>query len=174
MRSLAILGALPARMTIAAVLLVLLTAGCGINGLSFVQDERIDIIRPSDRSEVNLPVTVDWTATDFATGPGRGAFGVLVDRAPQRPGQTLAWLFRGDDSCKGPSGRALCATPEFLAERGAYTTTDTTFTFERIARLSGDDRRRQFHEVTVVLLDGDGHRIGESAWSVQFELPRQP
>lgn len=158
-------------MTLAAVLIG--TSACGIHGLSFVSDERVDIISPNDRSKVDVPVTVRWTAKRFATGTGGGAFGILVDRTPQRSGKTLAWLFKGDDTCKGTTGTALCASPAFLAERGVYTTTDTVFTIERVARLSGNQRRRQFHEATIVLLDSAGRRIGEGAWSVQFELEKQ-
>jgi hypothetical protein len=141
-----------------------------VRGLSFVKDDRVDIVKPGDRDEVRLPVAIDWTVRDFAVGDGRGSFGVLVDRAPQRPGHTLAWLFRGADTCKGDTGKALCETTEFLSERGVYATTETSITLDRIARLVGDDRKRQFHEVTVVLLDATGRRVSEGAWSVQFEL----
>jgi hypothetical protein len=156
---------------IAAVLIG--SSACGTHGLSFVSDERVDIVSPADRSKLDAPVTVRWTAKDVAIGSGRGTFAVLVDRIPPRSGKTLAWLFKGDSTCKGPAGRALCETPAFLAERGVYTTTDTSFTVDRVARLSGNQRRRQFHEATVVLLDRAGRRTGEGAWSVQFELREQ-
>jgi len=162
-----------ARAVLLAAALLLTTAGCGVHGLSFVQDERVDIVRPGDRDEVRLPVSIDWTVRNFAVGPDAGSFAVLVDRAPPRSGRPLGWLFRGNDSCKGGAGRALCASAEFLAERGVYATTDTAITLESIARLTGDQRRRQFHEVTVVLLDAQGRRVGEGAWSVEFEL-KQP
>ena len=115
-------------------------------------------------------MTFKWTVEDFEAG----SFGLLLDQAPPRPGKTLAWLYRGDRSCKGDTGEAFCETEEFLASRRAYTTTDTEFTLARVPRLSGDDRRRQFHEFTVVLLDEGGRRVGEGAWSVQFEVPREP
>jgi hypothetical protein len=159
-------------LALAAVALAALPA-CGVRGLSFKADDRVDIIRPRDRDEVRLPLTVEWTVHDFAVGAGKGSFGVLLDQAPPRPGKTLAWLFRGDRSCKGASGKALCQTPEFLERRKAYQTTDTSFTIDLVPRLSGNDRRRQFHEFTVVLLDRAGARIGEGAWSVQFQVPRQ-
>jgi hypothetical protein len=31
-------------------------------------------------------------------------------------------------------------------------------------------QRRDLHEVTIALLDGRGERIGESAFTVQFEV----
>ena len=162
---------LPKRiLTLAASALALTLTSCGISGLSFVQDERVDIVRPKERSEVRVPVTIEWTVKDFEVGPGAGSFGVFVDRAPTRSGQTLAWLFRGDDTCKGDDGKKLCATPDFLTQRNVFQTTDTEFTIQLIPKLTGNEKRRQFHEATIVLLDEDGRRVGEGAWSVQFEV----
>jgi len=151
---------------------VLLPA-CGFHGLSFVQDERVDIVRPHDRGKVSLPVRVRWTSKDFPVGAGKGSFGVLVDRTPQRPGKTLSWIFRGDDACKGSSA-ALCAQPQFLAQRNVFQTTDKAFTIDQVARLTGSESGRQFHEVTIVLLDAAGRRVGEGAWSAQFEVEGGP
>ena len=160
----------PLRLT-AAVLTIalLLSPGCAVRGLEFVEDTRVDIVAPKDRAEVRLPVTLRWTVEDFEVGPGQGSFGVLVDRAPPRPGKTLAWLFRGDVGCKG-AGAALCASPRVLADRAIFATTETSLTLEQVPRLAGNEAQRQLHEATVVLLDRHGRRIGESAWSVQFEL----
>ena len=159
-----------------AVVAIGLTLGalpaCGIHGLSFVQDDRVDIVAPAERKKVPLPVHVDWTVKNFETGAGRGSFGVFVDREPPPSGRKLDWLFRGDPACKG-TGKALCAKPEFLAQRNVFSTTKTAFTVDNVARLSSSQGRRQFHEVTVVLLDGEGKRIGEGAWSVQFEVPKR-
>jgi hypothetical protein len=137
--------------------------------LSFVQDQRVDIVAPVDRAKLDLPVRVSWTARDFAVGPGAGSFGVFVDRPPQRPGMTLAWIFRGDSGCKG-AGAERCGAPEYLGQRNVFRTTDRSFTVKQVQRLSGNQSGRQFHEVTVVLLDTAGRRVGEGAWSVQFEV----
>jgi hypothetical protein len=159
-----------ARLSLVASLAVAASAltACGASGLSFVQDKRVEIVRPHDRSKVTLPVKVAWTVKDFAVGDGQGAFGVFVDRAPQPSGQTLAWLFRGDRSCKG-TGAPLCAKPQFLAQHSVYSTTERTFTVEQVIRLAGNQTNRH-HEVTVVLLDAGGKRVGEGAWSVQFKV----
>lgn len=148
---------------------VVASPACGVSGLSFKTDERVDIVRPGDRDEVELPVTVEWTVEDFDVGE-EGSFGVLLDRAPQRPGKSLGWIFRGEDSCDGPAGEELCESQEFLAQRNVFQTTDTEITFELVPKLTGNDRRREFHEVTIVLLDEAGKRIGEGAWSIQFEV----
>jgi hypothetical protein len=169
----AILDRLMAPARSARIAMVALALGvapaCGVSGLSFVHDDRVDIVRPDDRSEVRLPVTVRWTVDDFAVGPGEGSFGIFVDRNPQPSGKTLAWLFRGDSGCKG-TGARVCATPEYLGQRSVYRTTRTAFTVEQVNKLTGSQAGRELHEVTVVLLDGSGRRVGEGAWSVQFEV----
>jgi hypothetical protein len=172
-RPTAILGRLVAplrlvRVGLAAASLALVPA-CGVSGLSFVQDDRVDIVRPEDRSTVDLPLRIDWSVEDFAVGRGKGSFGVFVDRTPQPSGKTQAWLFRGDPSCRG-TGARLCSTAAFLGQRNVFRTTRSDFTIEQVNRLSGAQAGRQFHEATIVLLDEDGERVGEGAWSVQFEV----
>jgi len=150
---------------VAATLLTL--TGCGVSGLSFAQDKRLDIVHPDDRKTITLPLTIEWTVKDFAVGDGEGSFGVFVDRAPQPSGRPLAWPFRGDRSCKG-TGAALCTQPDFLAQHSVYQTTERSFRVEQVNRLIGSSTRQ--HEVTVVLLGPDGKRVGEGAWSVLFKV----
>ena len=155
----------------AAVLLVAATtSGCGIRGLNFVQDDRVRIVAPRDNAEVRVPFTVEWTVEDFdVTGPDAGSFGVFVDRAPPGPGKTLASLASGDAVCRATKG---CPDEAYLASHRAYTTTETSFRIEQLPELTRD-RARESHEVTVVLLDGTGRRIGESAFRVEFHVRRQ-
>jgi hypothetical protein len=147
------------------VALVALLPACGLHGLSFVQDDRVSIISPDDRAEVDLPLTVRWTVEDFDRKTG--SFGVFVDRAPQPPGRTLAWLARDDEVCKATRG---CPDAAYLAQHDAYRTRKTSFTVTEVQDLDRDNTQREFHEVTVVLLDDQGERIGESAFSVEFEV----
>jgi hypothetical protein len=144
------------------------STGCGVSGLSFAQDQRVDIVRPDDRKTITLPLTVRWTVKNFAVGEGQGSFGVFVDRAPQPSGRALVWPFRGDRSCKG-TGAELCTKPEFLAQHSVYQTTERSFRVEQVTRLPGGGSNRQ-HELTIVLLGPDGKRVGEGAWSVLFKV----
>ena len=67
-----------------------------------------------------------------------------------------------------------CPDPAYFAARDAYVVDRTSFTIERLpdlGRLRG--KRREFHRLTVVLLDGSGDRIGESAFAVDFEVRRE-
>ncbi len=150
---------------------------CGYNGLNFVQDERVEITAPLDRAKVSLPLTVSWSVRDFeVTGrqrearPDAGYFGVYVDRAPQPPGTTQDSLVRDDPSCRSNPN---CPDADFLAQRDIHATEEMTFVIERLPQPSSEaQRRREFHEVTIVLLDGRGRRIGESAFVRQFEVDR--
>ena len=73
-----------------------------------------------------------------------GTFAVFVDRAPIGPGDEL---------------------PEPLP-RGIYATDDTELVVETLPSDDGDDR----HKATIVLIDDEGRRAGESAFDVEFEV----
>ena len=144
-----------------------LVSGCGVSGLAFRQDDRLTFVTPDDRAEVTLPVTVTWEVDDFDVGDGAGSFAVFVDRAPQPPGKTLAWLARDDDSCRADDG---CPGTDWFAERDVFPTTDTELTIERLP--AATDGRRELHEVTVVLLDEQGRRVGETGWTLELQVER--
>jgi hypothetical protein len=152
--------------------------GCAVQGLNFQQDKRVTIVSPSDRQKVQQPVTLRWRVSDFritgrdgSRSPDRGYFGVYVDRAPQPPGKTQSWLLRDDQLCRTTPG---CPNEEFLAGQNIHTTTDTSFRIENLRQPNTQDvqRRREFHEATIVLLNGRGERIGESAFAIEFEVDR--
>lgn len=146
-----------------------LTASCAAQGLAFRQDKRVDIVAPRDRAEVSLPFEVRWTVRDFdVEGPGSGSFGLLIDRAPPAPGRTLESMVDDEPGCLPAEG---CPDADYLAERGIFKTKRTSHVVERL-RDVGVEGRRERHEVTIVLLDRAGRRLGESAFSVEFEVDR--
>jgi hypothetical protein len=156
--------------------LALLASSCATGGLAFVQDKRLEITAPRGHDKVTLPVTVRWRVTDFrVTGKdGRserdaGYFGVFVDRAPVPPGKTLAWIARDDKRCLATTG---CPDESYFTDRHAYVTNDTSFTFRQLPDQS-TYRGHEIHDVTIVLFDGTGHRIGESAWVVTLRYDRK-
>lgn len=145
-------------------LVMSLATGCSFQGLNFVQDDRVSILSPTDRQEVDLPVTLRWDVRDFD-----GTFAVFVDRAPVPPGHTLDWLARDDDLCRARPG---CPDEAWYHARYVYPTDATTLTLTELPELRADEGRL-FHEATVVLIDRAGRRVGESAFTVQFELRRE-
>jgi hypothetical protein len=131
----------------------------------------VDITAPRARERVVAPLAVRWTTNDLALGEPGGPtqFAVFVDRAPLHPGQSLD--SRGDDACRRTPG---CPDDSYLRDRFIYLTRDTSLTLETLPAKSGSNRTgaKHAHEVTIVLLDADGRRHGEAAWSVEFSTAR--
>ena len=127
-----------------------LSTSCG--GKLFRNDHRVEILTPEKYATVAQPLTVRWHAKDFDP-PDDGRFLVFVDRDPQPPGQTTAY-FRRD-------------------RRDIHETTSTRLTIETFTpRPGANDSERNLHDVTVVLVDTRGRRIGESAGFVEFTVRR--
>ena len=154
--------------------LALIASSCA-NGLAFVQDRRLEFTAPPSHDRVTLPVTVRWkidgfrlTGPDGSSEPDAGYFGVFVDRSPVPPGKPLSYIARDDLSCRRTPG---CPDATYLSDRRVHSANDTAITFEHLPDL-GAARGHETHEVTIVLLDGTGKRIGESAWYVTFLYDR--
>jgi hypothetical protein len=155
--------------------LALLASSCG-SGLAFVQDRRLEFTAPQSHEKVTLPVTIRWkvegfrlTGPDGSPQPGAGYFGVFVDRTPVPPGRPLSWIARDDRPCLRTPG---CPDETYLSDRRVHSTNETEITFEHLPDL-GASRGHESHEVTIVLLDGSGRRIGESAWYIGFLYDRE-
>lgn len=166
------------RIGVAVLLTAVSMSACRAEGLAFREDKRLRILAPADRALVTLPVTVRWAVEDFEVAPpdgsehpGVGHFGVFVDRAPQAPGRTIASLADDDESCQVTPG---CPDERWFADRGVYRTTETEIRFDFLPDLrpSGRDTIKDPHEVTIVLLNGKGERIGESAFAREFFVKR--
>lgn len=158
----------------------LLISGCGmthLQDLSFRVDNRLHFTTPKARTKIHQPVHVAWTIRDFrvaAAGsepPSRSAgyFAVFVDRTPIKPGQTMRAVASGDPSCRHDP---KCPDAAYLAQHEVYTTTEMSMTLPQIPNVIGDKEKVQHHTVTVVLMDTSGHRIGESAWQLDFRIPK--
>lgn len=155
-----------------AIALSTVVSACAVSGQQFVQDRRVRFVEPSDRARVTLPVTLRWQVEGFTVAgrDGRrardaGYFAIFVDRPPMPPGRTLEWMAEQKDSC----GNSACGTVDRLTD--AYTTNERSLT---LTRLPADARRGavERHEAVLVLLDGTGARIGESAFYVRFRYDR--
>lgn len=147
----------------------LLPASCGTGGLAFRDDERISFVTPRDRAKVHLPVELRWDSTLRPPGEGGPYYVVFVDQEPMRPGSTIATVV--EDSCRrDPS----CPDVEYLSERGIYLRDVPNVTLETIPdrRTAARTGAKEGHEATVVLVDGDGRRIDEAAWSLDFTVER--
>ena len=133
----------------AAVAVCIVSTSCGPAGLDFRQDHRLAMVSPQDFSSVRLPLTVHWRFSQALGQPGgAAAFGVFVDAAPIGPGDSVRSLDR--------AGRA--------------TLTVTTRTALPLSGLDTTGGSSTEHDVTVVLLDASGRRLGEAAAHLAFYL----
>jgi hypothetical protein len=134
-------------------------AGCA-DDLQFRRDHRLRFVAPPARAEVTVPFDVAWTMD------GRnGSFAVFVDRSPMDPGEDVESIAQDEDPACARA--TTCPDRQWLAEHHIFLTARTRMT---IPLLPGDGGRRatahtRRHELTVVLLDPRGRRIGESAWT---------
>jgi hypothetical protein len=157
------------------VAIAMLAGACVPQGLALVQDKRLEIVAPVARTTVRQPVTIRWrvhgfqiTGRDGRATPDAGYFGVFVDTTPVPPGKPLSWVAHDDRRCRATPG---CPDAAYLADHRTYAVSSTSFTLDVLPDLNTYSGH-ELHEVTVVLLDGTGHRIGESAWYVNFYFDR--
>jgi hypothetical protein len=147
------------RATVALSLASALLSSACVNGLNFKVDKRLSITAPHEDDTVSLPFTLSWTMRDLEADR---QFGIFVDQSPLPPGKNLKELRHEDATCE-----AACTLPEYLALRGVYTTTNTDLAIKAFP-VGNDDKKT--HRITVVLLDSQGTRVGESAWNVDFRV----
>ena len=139
------------RASIALLLLAPLLAGCG--PYLFRQSDRLQIVTPQNNGSVHQPVTIRWRAQDF-NPPQDGRFAVFVDRDPMTAGGNI-----GDYTAQERAGIYLVDT--------------TSVRLSLLTPLSGVDPAEQnHHDVTVVMLDRNGSRIGEYAGFAEFTVVR--
>lgn len=153
--------------------LTLALAACDVSAMAFFKDHRVRIVEPEDRGEVTLPTTLRWKVDDFKVtgrngrrGDEAGYFAVFVDQPPIPPGKTLEWYAQQEGSC----GQSACGTVEHLAH--IYATDDTELELDQLPAVK-ERGGVEKHEVVIVLLDGTGARIGESAFYVRFDFNRK-
>lgn len=140
-----------AALAVAAILIAATVCGCG--PYLFQQSDRVQIAAPVNHATVSEPVTVTWDVKDFAA-PRDGSFAVFVDRDPMPPGEGLGYF-------------------DAKNRDGIHVLTGTALRLPVLSRLAGVDPAEQdHHDVTVVLLDQQGRRIGEYAAYAEFTVDR--
>jgi hypothetical protein len=143
-----------------------LLVACGTSDLAFSTDHRVKVVAPSDRAKVRLPVQIRWSTPGIRRTANGPYFAVFADRAPVQPGQSLRAV--ADDTCNRTPG---CPDASYLRDRYVFVTKDTSVTIDALPKQTGQRQgARNSHEATIVLVDANGHRIGEAAYNVQFTL----
>ena len=143
--------------------LVLAAAGMAACGQTpFVADQTIHVLTPAPLATVSAPFVVSWTGA----GLSDNRFAVFVDRTPIAPGHSLRDL--ATDQCKRQPG---CPGDVYLAGLGVFLTDSDRVTVPVLQPLAGGTASRQAHPVrtlTLVVMDAQGRRVGDSAWQVEF------
>lgn len=150
-------------------------AACGVSGLQFQTDDRLAWVT-EDRSTVTLPIVLEWdapgyeiTGPDGNSDPDAGYFAVFLDRSPQGRNAAIESLAEDDDDCIDLPG---CPDRQWYADNDVWIVEKaTSLTIPDLA-LPRDTDAREFHDFTVVLLDGTGRRQGESALRLRLEVDR--
>jgi len=159
-------------------LFALAASSCRVTGLSIRTDKRVTIVSPANRQKVKIPFDVRWTVEDFkvvgddgSSSNDAGSFAVLVDTTPMPPGAGLGYFSRNDDSCTRATG---CPDASYLADRNIFVTRAESFKVDSLVDTRPPDRQGALdtHEITILLLNGKGQRIGESAFRVKVIVDR--
>ncbi|HEX2039832.1 MAG TPA: hypothetical protein VHF47_08900 [Acidimicrobiales bacterium] len=148
-----------------AAVLALAMSGCAASGLSFVQDERVQDLRPRPGDTVKLPFDLTWSVRDFD-----GRFAVFFDTRAMRPGKDLLSLVPEDDPCRT---EPECPTTTWLNERGIHVTDEPRLHVELLPDRRKNNRSKDRHEAVVVLLDAENRRVGEAAFVTEFVVDRE-
>jgi hypothetical protein len=141
---------------------VLVTAGCGAQGLVLRQPDGIRDLKPPALSSTKLPVKLSWTARPLAVGE---RFVVFVDQAPMPPGDSLESL--ADDTCKATPG---CPNQAYLNQHFVFVTRDDRVELP-VLPLQGPfpvNDLYDLHQATIVIIDHAGRRVGEEFWATSF------
>jgi hypothetical protein len=160
---------------IAAALPLVLT-GCRADQLAFRADVPVSILAPTDRARVTLPLQVSLaTTTDLVNRQRSHAdlplFAVFVDQEPMPVGETLRWVARDDKSCREAPG---CPDVGYLASRAIYLTNSTSVSVDTVLTSPrGRKLSEGLHQLTVVVLDDRGRRMGEPVASRVFFVDKR-
>lgn len=141
-----------------------LASGCAANPL-FTVDSSLQFTAPRELSTVTAPVRVAWRTRDLPSGAQQ--YAVFVDRRPLAPGQNLRVL--ADDTCKNTRG---CPDAGYLRDLGIFLSTEPEVMLDSLPVLGGMVARDRpvVHQVTVVLINAEGDRVGEYSYDLQFRL----
>jgi hypothetical protein len=119
---------------------------------------------------VAAPFQVAWRTANLPRDATQ--FLVFVDDPPIHPGQNLRALANGDPSCVPSAG---CPNAAYLAARNVFLTSQHRVTIPFVADLTGIEGHDSLaiHQLTVILLDARGRRVGEYAYTQQFRVRQQ-
>jgi hypothetical protein len=152
-------------------------SACDTSNYAFKVDKSIHIVEPAARSDVPLPVSLQWTderppsALRVAPDdPSAEYYAVFLDRSALGPGKRLASLVDDKELCRQTAG---CPSVAQLADLRVFLTATPSLLIEFVAdrRASKRGDSKDVHEVAIVRMRGD-KRVGEAAFLQTFFVKR--
>ncbi len=157
-RRLVLAGALAALVAFGA-------TGCAaFDEMEFFSDKSVRIVEPENLSTVTMPLEVRWEVDPSAP---ESDYAVFVDRYPMSPGETIRDLVDEEPSCRGNDE---CLTPDYLSRRFGILLTDDTHVTVDVFPPKAIDDGSDTHYVTLIRVDEEGRRIGETVWYASFRV----
>lgn len=150
-------------MGVAMLVAILVTSSGCRDGLAFREDGRLSITEPADRDVVPVPFELAWAARDL---PADVRFAVVIDGPPPPAGEHLQWFARHDVRCQRSPA---CPDDEYLRGLHVHVTAEAALTVTSVPRPRLDGERR-LHELTVIAIDREGRRLGETSAAVTVEV----
>lgn len=133
-------------------------------------DDRINITSPGSQDVIeDLPMTVTWELDDYELAEGE-QFAVFVDTGFPSPRSDVRVRVCSVQAKLPPQPGELRAPCKDQRET-VFFTTDTSMSFDCFEpRFSAGRARQHDHTVSVILVDADLLRVGETAASIEFRV----
>lgn len=149
---------------IALVVLAGLLTACRTSGLVFRKTD-LRIESPDAASAVTLPLTIRWNPGG-ALKEGH-TFAVFLDRPTIKSGASVMDVI--PDSClKLPS----CDRADYLEQEKVWITASPSLVLTTLPRTADHSSGKEFHTVTVIVLDAAQKRATEEFSSIDFVYRR--
>jgi hypothetical protein len=144
----------------AVVLLVSMLAGCRTSGLEFGRYQ-LRILSPEANTTVTGALRLTWTAGDLFQ-PG-DSYAVFVDTQPIGPGRNVTDLL--PDACKV---MPTCDKLSYYEQSNVWLTSKSSLVLDYLPDSSIAGRGKNYHTITVVILNHAQVRTGEEYASIDI------
>jgi hypothetical protein len=139
-----------------------------LSGCDFqFRSSSLQVLQPRDYSKVKLPLTIRWTSQGLNQPGGPVEYAVFLDQTVIHPGETLRQLVVNEWQNQTCKGSPACPNAAFLAGYNIYLTRKPYLTLRGLNNVSSAGVPN-LHTAEIVELNGEGQRIGERYYFVDF------
>lgn len=155
-----------AALVIAALTMPSVLTGCRTSGIVFGAYQ-LRVLSPGANSTAVLPMRITWTAGDLYQ-PG-DSYAVFVDATPIGVGRSITDLV--PPSCLEVPG---CSRAPYYQQASVWLTSEPSLTLTSIPEVTGQNSGREYHTLTIVVLNKSQVRVSEEYVSLDFLYMRPP